>query len=389
MFPSYSDPVADRIARFGFSDEVSEKISKAERCFIAGLGPSLAKVNLPALEDEFVIGVNVIQKAGLRPDVICVSDPSRVDKENFIAGCPKIVTARHVYRRHQEMFEAIDTYHDIDFMDAGRRLKNVANTPPDPTFSRIYWAASVIAELAVPLATYLGIKDIYVLGLDGANASFPSNYVGGSKGTLVGPPPSRLFHLHSCIANSMKAFGSSVYNASFGGVVEAFTKVNLHDIKPQAVLSHMNKSVDGAFIVMKGGRFRLKDDGECIRIMDRSETRLLRHRGGRLVLEKDDGTDQFRDDSSWVVEPAFVNKEWVSFQSKNQPKSYITSVDGTDPYILRECKGVFSPYFSSFRLFDSAEQAESRMETDAIYQALHDIKNMLGNIMVRNDRANL
>lgn len=385
--PTFKDQRSERVARFNFSPKVAEKATNATRCFIAGLGPSLAKIDPDVFEDEFVIGVNYILRTKFKPDVLCISDPSRIDTEHLKPGCPKVVTVKHVYRQNIEVFDAIDTYHDINFIDAGSKKRNAGNMPGfHPTFSEIYWAASVIAELAVPLATYLGIKEIYVLGLDGARASFPTTHVWGSDPSLRGPHDSTLFHLHECVANAAKRHGTTVNNATLGGVVEAFNKVDLNLVKPLAVRRDFAGNIEDGIVVWKGNLCRLVPNKETVRIQETRGDRYLRHKAGKIQLDKDDGTDAFEADSSWIVEPSFVNEEWVSFRSKNLPDTYITSVTGTDTYRVRSLRDVFSPYFSSFRIFESAIHAQSRVDADRMLQSIEHQRELLGNMMVRADK---
>ena len=47
---------------------------KKQRCFILGCGPSLLNYDLDKLEDEFVLGVNLIMSSGIVPDILCVGD---------------------------------------------------------------------------------------------------------------------------------------------------------------------------------------------------------------------------------------------------------------------------------------------------------------------------
>lgn len=386
--PSFSSPRHERIDRFSFSPELKNKIANATRCFIVGLGPSLAKVNHEALRDELVIGVNFVLKTDFTPDIICISDPGRIDFENLKPGCPKVVTVNHVYRRHPEVFDQIETYHDIEFVDAGSKRQNAATVADfHPNMEEIYWAASVIAELAVPFASYLGMKEIYILGLDGARASFPATHVWGSDPNLGGPHASTLFHLHEQVANQAKRKGTSVFNASFGGVVEAFKKVSLADVKPDAVRRVYPGKVDGKIIVWKGNPFVVKPEGEIVRIADLKGTRFVRHNGGKVHLDAPDGSEEFRADTSWIVEPSFVNRDWISVRAVNLPDAYISSWDGVDTYRVRSPRQVFSPYFSSFRLFDSLDQAQQKMDADRMLQSIENQRALLGNMMVRNDKA--
>ncbi|WP_312415852.1 hypothetical protein [Shinella sp.] len=125
MHPTLSAPREERIARFGFKPEIAEKILRADRCFIIASGPSIAKVNLAGLKDELVIGVNFILRTSVRPDFICVSDPSRFDTANFQNSNLKIIIPKHVAERHKSVIQSVDCYSDIEYIDHQSLRNNV------------------------------------------------------------------------------------------------------------------------------------------------------------------------------------------------------------------------------------------------------------------------
>ena len=172
MFPSYSDPREARVQRFGFDDKVKGKILSQDRCFIIGLGPSLAKVAPEGLTDEFVIGTNYILRTDVVPDVICMVDNRRYDYENWLRTQIKLITVKQIAERRSDTIGNLNAYHDIDYIDYGSGLTRDVLTIDsfDDQFSMVHFAGSVITDLAIPFATYLGFKNVYVLGLDGALA---------------------------------------------------------------------------------------------------------------------------------------------------------------------------------------------------------------------------
>ncbi|KAH3765159.1 family 43 glycosylhydrolase [Pelomyxa schiedti] len=53
-----------------------------------------------------------------------------------------------------------------------------------------------------------------------------------------------------------------------------------------------------------------------------------RHKNGQLTLDKDDGTDLFHQDSSFMPLAGLHNQDYVSFRSVNYPSEYIRHKDG-------------------------------------------------------------
>lgn len=49
----------------------------------------------------------------------------------------------------------------------------------------------------------------------------------------------------------------------------------------------------------------------------------LRHYEGQIILSKDDGTDLFKQDATWIQHRALDGSNGVSFESVNFPGQYI------------------------------------------------------------------
>lgn len=388
MFPSYNDPVEDRIARFDFDPAVARKIRSAKRCFVLGMGPSLGKIDPAALKDEFVIGTNFILRTDFRPDVICVVDNRRFDYKNWGKSDTKVVMVRQLSERRADVLTNINYYDDVDYIDYndGLRTSVLKISDFDDRFASVNFSGSVITDLVVPFACYLGMEEIYVLGLDGAVASFPSTHVTGNEANYQAAHPSKLFHLHEKAAQLAARRGVRVFNASPGGVVMALDKVSLETVKPTAIRKTFSGTVDGRFITFDGSIARLEAVEDGYRIIHERSKKAVRHKGNKVFLDNDDGSDAFKADSTFAVEPSFVRDDWISFRSVNAKGRYITALNELGGMRLRSYAEIFSAYFSSFKLFDDWDAAVERAEHMKMLKNLDTIRQSIGTAMLADDK---
>lgn len=388
LLPSYRDARKRRVERFGLGDQSTKKVLQRERCFILGMGPSLAKIDPKALNDEFVIGTNFILKTDFVPDLVCVVDNRRFDFDNWKKSQIKVITVSAIAERRREQISDLNVYHDIEYVDYGAGLtRSVLKIKDyDAKLRSVNFAGSVITDLAIPFACYLGFKEIYVLGLDGAVASFPSTHIIGNESNYSAAHPSHMFHMHEKAAMLAEKRGTKVYNASPGGVVWAFDRVPMENIKPTAVRKSFDRDVDGKFVVFAGRLLRLIRAGDGYRIFDPASSKFIRHKNNIVQLDKDDESETFLHDSTFQIEPSFVKPDWLSFRSSNGKGRYITSLDETTGYKLRKVDDMFSPYFSSFRVYDSEARATQRLQSDNAIRDLAKIKLSIGNSLLADDK---
>ena len=387
MFPSYSDPREARAQRFSLDEKTKRKILKKDRCFIIGLGSSLAKVDPAGLQDEFVIGTNYILRTDIVPDVICMVDNRRYDYENWLNTQIKLITVKQIAERRPETIGNLNAYHDIDYIDYGNGLTRDVLTIDDfdDRFAAVHFAGSVITDLAIPFASYLGFKEIYVLGLDGALASFPSTHIFGNEKKYAAAHPSHMYHLHEKTAALALKRGVRTFNASPGGVVFALEKISLAKEKAAAVRADFGRNVDGHFVAIGTGLMRLVAQNGGYRLVTEGSGWYIRHKNNIVFLDKDDGSPQFEKDSTWLIEPAFGKKGWASFKSVNAKNKYITALDEFSGYKLRAMDNVFSPYFSSFRIYEDRGRAATRIANNVMLKQIAEMKQAVGGAMLADD----
>lgn len=299
----------------------------------------------------------------------------------------KVITVKQIAERRIDKIGNLNAYYDIDYIDYGNGLiRDIWSIDSfDTRLATVNFAGSVITDLAIPFACYLGFKEIYVLGLDGALASYPSTHIFGNEKNYAAAHPSHMYHMHERTAELARKLGVATYNASFGGVVFALQKVNLETVHPPAVRTKFNGNADEKFAVFGTGLVRIVKQNGAYRLINEAGSKYLRHKNGIVLLDSDDGSLQFEKDSTWYIEPAFAKKGWASFRSINAKLKYITALDEFSGYKLRATDNVFSAYFSSFRIYDTKERAAQRIANNQMLKQIAAMKLAVGGSMLADD----
>ena len=229
---------------------------RGRRAFIIGNGPSLNRLNLCLLKNEVTIGCNglflIFDKMGFLPSVYTVEDrlvaEDRCRVINKIRGTIKIFP------------------YDLRFL-----LKPDRNTvyinfkrhyPRFPQFSDkcetcVYWGGTV-TFMNLQLAYYLGIREVYLIGMDHNYAS--PFAVDEKKGTVIRSHSDDVNHFHPDYFGkgyryhdpmvermevgykTAKKFyetnGGVIYNATEGGKLDVFPRVSYKEL-----FSPMNKNI--------------------------------------------------------------------------------------------------------------------------------------------------
>lgn len=229
---------------------------KGKRCFIIGNGPSLNKLDLTLLKDEFTFGVNAIylnyEKMGFYPTFYVVED-------DLVAADRK----DEINNYHNSKYKFFGTY--LRYLlkpDENTLLLNVLRNYGDeknfPSFStdiaRRLWVGGSVTYLCLELAYFMGFEEVYMIGFDHnyvipktADISnvhehgfdilsteddpnhFHPDYFG--KGYRWHDP--RVDRMEQGFSKAREYFekdGRKVYNATAGGHLEVFDRVTYEDL---------------------------------------------------------------------------------------------------------------------------------------------------------------
>lgn len=214
-----------------------------QRCFIIGNGPSLRDTDLRALSGEVTIGSNglylLFDSMGYAPTYFTVEDrlvaESRGNEIAKVRGTTKIVP-----RDLCDCVPPDDQTINIDFRRVchrvggfSRRLDRVA-----------YWGGTV-TYLNLQLACHIGCTEAYLVGvdhnyspelttrpvIDGVERSrdhFAEDYLRGQRAHA--PNIERMEAAYRAARAGANRYGMRICNATLGGKLEVFPRVNYDDV---------------------------------------------------------------------------------------------------------------------------------------------------------------
>ena len=227
---------------------------KGQRCFIIGNGPSLNKVDLNMLKDEFTFGVNGIfyktDEVGFKPSFYVVEDNHVVaDNLNRINSynCPYNFFP-HIYKNtikpnNNTIFLPTDTgfyrqYHP--FYSKPRFSKKC---------DEVIYTGQSVTYINMQLAYYMGFETVYLIGMDFSYSLPKSTIINGINYTSQEDDPNhfhqdyfgkgkkwhdpKLDRVAMCYEYAKQIYeesGWKIYNATIGGKLEIFERVNFLDL---------------------------------------------------------------------------------------------------------------------------------------------------------------
>ena len=219
---------------------------EGERAFIIGNGPSLNFTDLTQLKDEITFGVNCIfynfKKMGFKPKFYLVEDKlvaeDRASEINSLTGVTKIFG--------KELNYCLNDSDDVVWSNV---IYDFSEYPGFPHFSKnaddCLWVGGTVSYLCLQLAFYMGFKEVFLIGFDhcyqipqNANVNgtvitsqsndpnhFHPDYFGKGK-RWHDPRTDRMEHAYRRAYEIFKQDGRAIYNATIGGKLEIFPRVD-------------------------------------------------------------------------------------------------------------------------------------------------------------------
>lgn len=222
---------------------------EGKRCFIIGNGPSLTGKDLNLIKDEISFACNriynIFGQTLWRPDFwMCVDAECLADEfENIQKLQGPIKFVRSMGKKYP--FKEEDKIHKIiicEFViDHSKYVKRSLSTKCDKYFSMNYTVTCTEIEFAI----YMGFKEIYLLGVD---HNYPISIDKSGKRTVDnsikshfadgGSKDASLHYIYTDAATQCyqvyqdyaRQHGIHIYNATRGGKLEVFERVNLDNI---------------------------------------------------------------------------------------------------------------------------------------------------------------
>lgn len=232
-----------------------EKYAGTKRAFIIGNGPSLNDTDLSLLKDEVTFCVNgfflKMPELGWEPTFYMVEDhlvaEDRAEAINALTGPLKLFPAYLAY--------CIDPGEDVVFFNHRPRKSYPRGFDFTSDAASITYTGCTVTFTAMQLAHWLGFEEIYLIGVD-ASYSIPED-VEQSDQYGVGvldmgsddpnhfhpdyfgkgyrwhdPQVDKMLEAYSEARNYADAAGRPIYNATVGGELEVFQRVDFKGLFP-------------------------------------------------------------------------------------------------------------------------------------------------------------
>jgi hypothetical protein len=223
-----------------------KNIHNGQRCFIVGNGPSLTINDLDILKNEITFAFNRIyylfDKTNWRPTYYCSED----DKTIF-NSFEEINNLNLNYKFFPMNFPRD---YNIHFENANYYIFKFGDSKMEPKFSKdlvrgIYWG-NTVAYTAIQIAAYMGIKEIYLIGVDHSFSKMLND-----KGDIIIDKTAKDYFCEEYNSDkenlyipnveiSTRAFSAAkryadknnikIYNATRGGKLEVFERVDFDQL---------------------------------------------------------------------------------------------------------------------------------------------------------------
>lgn len=228
----------------GFDDLKYSRLKEFEnkydgkRCFIIATGPSLTIDDLEKLKNEYTFGVNSIirlfDKTDFRPDFYGIQDRDVYGAMQDIIRSTEFKTAFYA--------DIIEKYYNVpsnfipfpyngEYHLYNGKLGEYNSKFSDNAYKIVYDGYSITYSL-IEIAVYMGFKEIYLVGCDCSYSKGSKNHVVESgfidKNAMSNPIRMRVGY--QCAKEYADSHGIKIYNATRGGELETFERVDLDEV---------------------------------------------------------------------------------------------------------------------------------------------------------------
>ena len=213
---------------------------KGERCFIVCTGPSLILEDVEKLRDEYTFSMNSIvklfSKTSWRPTYYVINDKDayinledellRYQSGNWFGSDLMI---DDIHAKVEFIPYPLDLLNHSDGLHFTNKFKF-----SDNPYAMVYAGYTVVFDI-IQFATYMGFEKIYLLGCD-------CNYNGekrhfeeyeDSKLVAGNDMESKMIMTYQATKKYADSHGIQIYNATRGGKLEAFERINFDKLFAQ------------------------------------------------------------------------------------------------------------------------------------------------------------
>lgn len=217
--------------------EQYKDIHTGESCFIIGNGPSLLASDLDILEENHVIsfGMNLIYKlfeqTKWRPDYYVAMDRRVADRYSYCKWDINTKRKCFIADMSEKFWSENQSENNIKYHSIRNMNKRKVKFSTDIS-RRVYFGATVAYD-CLQIATYMGFRKIYLLGMDLAPnqqgnhsaVSYSHFFKQDSRDKKPQLWVNKILRAYLSAKEFADAHGIQIYNATRGGYLEIFDRV--------------------------------------------------------------------------------------------------------------------------------------------------------------------
>jgi hypothetical protein len=375
---------------------------KGQRCIIIGNGPSLNKIDLGRIQNEYTFGVNSLyyktNENGFLPTFFVVEDSS-VMKENIA----EIKSYNAPYKFFPTIYKNLHGEKKNTFffkMNRGFYEKSSPNfcVPRFSTdFSKVAFCGQSVTYINLQLAYFMGFTEVYLVGMDFAYTipeshtrkgdvllsdtddpnHFHKNYFGKGK-TWKDPKLERVLMNYKQAKLSFESCGRQIINATHGGNLELFPRVNYNSVfqydlgdtylcqnskikvltdseridtvKKAKDLILLNTNLGLIKLDERHIEFGLTDLVKKVRLRSIKKNEATRLRNVNLISQKVEISDLLESGcktTSFLVDIKLENRDWINLGLLNKTKRWFSN---NSQYEISDSSACVSSKFSEDRI---------------------------------------
>ena len=217
-----------------------KNIHSGERCFIIGNGPSLNAIDLDKLKGEITFAANridsIFKQTSWRPKYYCTFDDAFIqNKENH--KYIELIDCDMKFLRKQGYYYSKDIEGNKCYLNTRYSRRYLKNPKFSSNVSNFVYTIGTVTYTSIQIAAYMGIKEIYFIGVDNSYANErkkdgtliknnTKNYFGDKE---INNGYSAVYEMDIAYKAAKKYAdknGIKIYNATRGGKLEIFERVN-------------------------------------------------------------------------------------------------------------------------------------------------------------------
>ena len=203
-----------------------------QRCFLIGNGPSLSAEDLEKVRDEYSFSCNKIYKAfdktNFRPCFYIVDDYALVkeDYENIIK-----VPSKETFVCLEYGKKLLKKYKKTDVKVLLKKRENSNGFPmPSRNLDEYVGGGHTVLFPAYQIAVQMGFKEIILLGVDCSFKNNGGNWFYKDNKKIPSSAEDGVRRAFEMIRQDADKRGIKVYNATRGGELEIFKRVDLDEV---------------------------------------------------------------------------------------------------------------------------------------------------------------